>query len=124
MDSDRKTTEPLPLTQMRIGQYDKILKGKGNMVYFLSSDTGLRINNNGTFTLEQLDQNLINETAQVLNFTNIDCSTMFCEIKDFDLDSDGNVIISVYKEPSIKNLTMIYQMKPSGELGYIIEDPC
>jgi len=122
------TTDPVPLVTKTVGSFDQILKGKGSAQYFISSDNGERYQNVGNFSLKQVDDLLMNEHIQQLNLNGIDCNNFVCEIVDFDLDSNSNVILSLKQTDISKNTPQIfgniYQLKAGGEIGYTISNPC
>jgi hypothetical protein len=123
-----KATDPVPLVSSTVGSFDQILKGKGSAQYFISSDNGERYQNVGNFNLKVVDDLLMNEKVVQLNLSEINCNTLVCEIVDFDLDSDSNVILSLKQTDISKNPAQIYgniyQLKPNGEIGYTISNPC
>lgn len=121
-------TDPVPLVTAPVGSFDQILKGKGSVQYFISSDNGERYQNVGNFSLKMVDDLLMNQKIQQLNLSQIDCNNFVCEIVDFDLDSNSNVILSLKQTDISKNPAQIYgniyQLKASGEIGYTISNPC
>jgi hypothetical protein len=121
-------TDPVPLVSTAVGSFDQILKGKGSVQYFISSDNGERYQNVGNFSLKMVDDLLMNQKIQQLNLSQIDCNNFVCEIVDFDLDSDSNVILSLKQTDISKNPAQIYgniyQLKANGEIGYTISNPC
>lgn len=112
-----------------VDAYEKLLKSQGNRIYSLNVDnTGLYVQLGGTssgnYTIVEYNEFLDRVNSVSINMQSIDeCSaTTFsgtCDIKDFDVDLDGNIWISIKikLQSTSKFHTNLYKLDNGGNLS-------